>query len=141
MPRPFSSPATVGIALAVAILAVPAAGCGRAKKALLRNRQPPIPSVDTSDPVEALLEAGTAPSGSAAASPGYDAFHKAFVLHESGCSAKDWSDCVNLGIDYDNGRGIDVDQPRAVKLYKTGCDHAIAAGCTNLASCTTTGPG
>src|ERR1700688_1948953 len=71
------------------------AACAKAKRATKRET-PTIPSVD---PVELAEQPAAAPSSSA----GFDAFHRAFTLHDAGCTGGDFIQCVDLGIDYETG--------------------------------------
>ena len=84
---------TVAIALALAITPAFIVGCAKAKKAA-KGGGAPVSSVD---PVTVAEMASAAPSSSA----GYEAFHRAFTLHDAACAGGDFSQCVALGIDYE----------------------------------------
>jgi len=48
------------------------------------------------------------------------------------CNAGDVSACVNLGLRYENGTGVNRDYSRAFSFYKKGCDGGNAMGCSYL---------
>src|ERR1700677_4149322 len=118
----------------VAILAVGAValavvgGCARSKKAPKGG----TPTVSSVDPVEVAEQASAAPLASA----GFEAFHRAFTLHDTACAGGAFNQCVDLGIDYETGRGVAPDPAKAAPLYETGCNHSVFAGCTNLGQLT-----
>src|SRR5262245_26655767 len=45
------------------------------------------------------------------------AFAKAFKLHTANCQAKDFVACNDVGIDYELGRGVAKDLPKALSYY------------------------
>src|SRR5580698_3895065 len=117
--RPARSTALLAV---TALLALAACAKGR-------SHAGPAPAPEAApDPVEAFEHAPPAASSSA----GSEAFEKAFALHDAACKGGDTAACVDLGIDYERGRGVPADPARAVPLYRQGCDAKVAAGCSNL---------
>jgi TPR repeat protein len=48
------------------------------------------------------------------------------------CDLDDGSGCVNLGILYSNGYGVEEDKFKAFELYKKACELNNGDGCVNL---------
>lgn len=57
---------------------------------------------------------------------------RAAALYEQACNAGSASGCLELGYDYNVGRGVAKDLLRAVALYQKGCDGGVAISCGNL---------
>src|SRR5262245_60428549 len=53
-----------------------------------------------------------------------------YRLHKTGCAASKMADCNDLGIDYQEGRGVTQDYVKAADLYKKACDAKVASGCS-----------
>src|SRR5580704_17322415 len=124
-PRKVNHARTTFAILAVGGFAMVAvAGCSKLRK----PGRDAGATASTVDPVQVAEMASAAPSASA----GFEAFHKAYTLHDTACSGGDYSQCVSLGIDYETGRGVDKDVSKAAPLYDSGCTHGVMTGCANL---------
>jgi TPR repeat protein len=63
------------------------------------------------------------------------AARKAHEQHEKECERGGAEGCNSSAIDYQEGRGVAVDEARAVTLYEKSCDELkLAAACSNLGS-------
>ena len=60
---------------------------------------------------------------------------------EKECAKNNYEACLNLGIQYDFGRGVRQDKFKAVELYTKACDGGNAIGCFNLGLMYSTGEG
>lgn len=56
----------------------------------------------------------------------------AAALFQQACNDGHATGCFNLGVLYDNGRGVAKDETRAAGLYQQACTGGDATGCTNL---------
>jgi hypothetical protein len=54
------------------------------------------------------------------------------TLYQKACDGGDAQGCFNLGVMYENGRGVTKDQAKAAQLYQKACDGGDAQGCENL---------
>jgi len=59
-------------------------------------------------------------------------FKKAETLFSKFCDAGNASGCYNLGLMYDNGKGVKQNDFKAVKLYTKACNSGYINGCYNL---------
>lgn len=55
------------------------------------------------------------------------------------CDAKDWGSCYDLGVLYENGKGVVQDAQRAAALYTAGCDAGDKDCCAGLGVMLTVG--
>ena len=55
-----------------------------------------------------------------------------FEEAKKACASGDAASCSDLGLMYQDARGIKQDEFKAVKFYRKGCDGGSAHGCTNL---------
>ncbi len=60
---------------------------------------------------------------------------------ERGCTSGSMLHCVNLGIDYETGKGVVMDKARAATLYDRACTGGASAGCANLGQLVLKGEG
>ena len=60
-------------------------------------------------------------------------FKSATTLFKKACDAGDAKGCHNLGVLYDDGRGVKQDYFKASTFYKKACDGGDADGCKNYA--------
>jgi TPR repeat protein len=51
---------------------------------------------------------------------------------QAGCDAGRYADCVDLGNDYEDGKGVPKDLARAHALWQRACDGGNGVGCLNL---------
>ena len=51
---------------------------------------------------------------------------------QSACDGSELVDCTNLGIAYQAGEGVAIDNAKAVALFDKACAGGIASGCYNL---------
>ena len=58
----------------------------------------------------------------------------AVELYKKECFGGNLDGCSNLGIMYENGKGVKEDLGRAVRLYTKACDGGNPDGCSNLGS-------
>src|SRR5271154_4643505 len=89
--------AVVWAPLAVAVLP----GCTRRSSGVVGDAG----VIAAGDPVEAAEHASAAPSSSAA----FDVLQQAASAHDAACTGGDFARCVDLGIDYQEGRGLPGD--------------------------------
>lgn len=88
------------------------------------------PASDAPSPAKAAVSA-TAGRGVALFGAGkYDA---ALPFLRKACDGGDTSGCVDLGVMYENGRGVAADVVQAQTLYRKGCDGGNRMGCDDLA--------
>ena len=59
-------------------------------------------------------------------------YQKAAQLYQKACDGGNVGGCSNLGVLYENGRGVKQDYQKAAQLYQKACDGGIAKGCSNL---------
>ncbi|MEM6412167.1 MAG: toll/interleukin-1 receptor domain-containing protein [Pseudomonadota bacterium] len=53
-------------------------------------------------------------------------------FYEQACDGSQYRGCINLGLLYGQGLGVDRDYGRARELYEQGCDGGEARSCTSL---------
>lgn len=66
---------------------------------------------------------------------------EALRLLSKSCETGDGRGCVNLGVMYEQGLGVEVNEERAVSLFEKGCATNAERGCTNLGVMTQKGRG
>lgn len=59
-------------------------------------------------------------------------FTKAAEYSEKGCELKEGTACNNLGVLYENGRGVKQNFSKAAEYYKKGCELNFGKACNNL---------
>lgn len=59
-------------------------------------------------------------------------YAKGINLFTKACTSKDGEGCYYLGISHEFGRGVAVDNAKAVKHYQAGCDLGNSGACFNL---------
>jgi TPR repeat protein len=56
-----------------------------------------------------------------------------FKSHEKACGLNNGTGCFNLGLMYEEGRGVRKSNTKALKYYGKACDLELALGCKNYA--------
>jgi TPR repeat protein len=56
-------------------------------------------------------------------------YAQSLTINRTGCNAKNWGDCKDLGIMYENGLGVPIDLNKAIALYTEACDGKNQEGC------------
>jgi TPR repeat protein len=57
---------------------------------------------------------------------------KAVALYEKACTAGNSSGCYGLGLAYENGHGVEVNESKAFQLYQTGCNGDSLVACNKV---------
>ncbi|MFO0550554.1 MAG: tetratricopeptide repeat protein [Polyangiaceae bacterium] len=58
-------------------------------------------------------------------------FKTASAKFQAGCDKDDADCCNNLGVNYENGTGVDKDLDKALALYTKACDKGLILACRN----------
>ena len=58
---------------------------------------------------------------------------KALKFFQKACDLNDGNGCSNLGLSYEEGRGVRKSNTKALKYYGKACDLELALGCKNYA--------
>lgn len=64
---------------------------------------------------------------------------KAAATMRAACDEGNPTGCTNYGVFLQNGRGVEKDSARALKLFKVGCDAGLGNGCFSAALLTSRG--
>lgn len=60
-------------------------------------------------------------------------YEKAAIMYQKACSAKDSRGCVNVGILYNSGVGVEQNKDTAISYFRKACDLGDKVGCADAA--------
>jgi hypothetical protein len=90
-------------------------------------------SVPTTDSKPAVIKPDASPAEQQGiALYGQKRYSEAMPLLDKACAGGSWESCTDLGLMFDQGRGVAKDYSHAISLYSKACDASYGTGCNNL---------